>query len=74
MRFGWSAAPWLGVDPIVTSAQVILGLQTVVSRGVDITREPAVVTIGAIKGGVRDKPDVANLSVTTHVTPALTPA
>jgi len=48
------AAPWLGVDPIVTAAQVILGLQTVVSRGVDIAREPAVVTIGMIKGGVRE--------------------
>ncbi len=48
------AAPWAGVDPIVTAAQVILGLQTVVSRGVDISREPAVVTIGAIKGGVRE--------------------
>jgi amidohydrolase len=48
------AAPWLGVDPIVTAAQVIMGLQTVVSRGVDIAREPAVVTIGAIKGGVRE--------------------
>ncbi len=48
------AAPWLGVDPIVTAAQVVLGLQTVVSRGVDITHEPAVVTIGAIRGGVRE--------------------
>jgi amidohydrolase len=48
------AAPWLGVDPIVTSAQVILGLQTVVSRGVDISREPAVLTVGMIKGGVRE--------------------
>jgi amidohydrolase len=48
------AAPWLGVDPIVTAAQVILGLQTVVSRGLDLTKEPAVVTIGAIKGGVRE--------------------
>jgi len=48
------AAPWLGVDPIVTSAQVVLGLQTVVSRGVDISREPAVVTVGMIKGGVRE--------------------
>ena len=46
------AAPWLGVDPIVTSAQVVLGLQTVVSRGVDISREPAVVTVGMIKNGV----------------------
>jgi amidohydrolase len=48
------AAPWLGVDPIVTAAQVVLGLQTVVARTQDITREPAVVTIGAIKGGVRE--------------------
>jgi len=48
------AAPWLGVDPIVTSAQVILGLQTIVSRSLDLNREPAVVTIGAIKGGVRE--------------------
>jgi amidohydrolase len=48
------AAPWLGVDPIVTAAQVVLGLQTVVSRGTDITREPAVVTIGMIRGGNRE--------------------
>jgi amidohydrolase len=48
------AAPWLGVDPIVTAAHVITGLQTVVSRGVDIAREPAVVTIGMIRGGVRE--------------------
>jgi amidohydrolase len=48
------AAPWLGVDPIVTAAQVVLGLQTVVSRGIDIAHEPAVVTIGTIRGGVRD--------------------
>jgi amidohydrolase len=48
------AAPWLGVDPIVTAAQVVLGLQTIVSRGLDIAREPAVVTIGAIRGGVRE--------------------
>jgi amidohydrolase len=47
------AMPWFGVDPIVTAAQVVLGLQTVVSRQVDLTREPAVVTIGMIKGGVR---------------------
>ena len=47
------AMPWYGVDPIVTAAQVVLGLQTVVSRSVDLTHEPAVVTIGSIKGGVR---------------------
>ncbi len=48
------AMPWYGVDPIVTAAQVVLGLQTVVSRQLDLTREPAVVTIGVIKGGVRE--------------------
>ena len=48
------ATPWLGVDPIVTAAQVVLGLQTVISRGTDIAREPAVVTIGMIRGGVRE--------------------
>jgi len=48
------AMPWYGVDPIVTAAQVILGLQTIVSRSVDIAREPAVVTIGTIRGGVRE--------------------
>ncbi len=48
------AMPWRGVDPIVTAAQVVLGLQTVVSRQIDLTHEPAVVTIGSIKGGVRE--------------------
>ena len=48
------AAPWMGVDPIVTAAQVVLGLQTVVSRTIDLTQEPAVVTIGMIRGGVRE--------------------
>jgi amidohydrolase len=47
------AMPWGGVDPIVTAAQIVMGLQTVVSRQADITRAPAVVTIGQINGGVR---------------------
>lgn len=48
------AAPWMGVDPIVTAAQVVLGLQTVVSRTIDLTQEPAVLSLGAIRGGVRE--------------------
>ena len=48
------AMPWFGVDPIVTSAQVILGLQTIVSRQTDLTKEPAVLTIGTIRGGLRE--------------------
>lgn len=47
------ANPWSGVDPIVTSAQIVLGLQTIVSRNLQLTNAPAVVTIGAINGGVR---------------------
>jgi amidohydrolase len=45
--------PWGGVDPIVASAQIINALQTIVSRQVDITALPAVITVGAIKGGIR---------------------
>ena len=47
------AAPWNGVDPIVVSAQIITALQTIVSRQIDLTAAPAVVTIGRIHGGVR---------------------
>jgi amidohydrolase len=46
--------PWTGVDPIVVGAQIVLGLQTVVSRQVDLTTSPAVVTVGAFNGGVRN--------------------
>lgn len=47
------ALPWGGVDPIVVSAQIITALQTVVSRQTDITRAPAIVSIGQIEGGNR---------------------
>jgi amidohydrolase len=48
------AMPWNGVDPIVASAQIILGLQTLVSRQVNIAEQPAVLSIGAIHGGNRE--------------------
>jgi amidohydrolase len=47
------ARPWGGIDPIVVSAQIVNALQTIVSRQTDITANPAVVTVGAIKGGIR---------------------
>ena len=47
------AKPWLGTDPIVVTAQIVLGLQTIVSRQADLTVAPAVVTIGEIHGGTR---------------------
>jgi amidohydrolase len=47
------AQPWRGVDPIVVGAQVIVGLQTIVSRRMNITHEPSVVTVGMFEGGNR---------------------
>lgn len=47
------AQPWTGVDPIVVASQIVLGLQTIVSRQSDLTEGPAVITIGSIHGGVR---------------------
>lgn len=47
------AYPWQSVDPIVVSAQIINSLQTIVSRNVQLTHNPAVVTIGSIHGGNR---------------------
>jgi amidohydrolase len=48
-----AAMPWGGVDPIVVASQIVLGLQTIVSRQLDITQAPAVISIGSIHGGVR---------------------
>jgi len=48
------ARPWGGVDPIVVASQIVLGLQTIVGRQIDISQYPAVVSVGAIKGGIRN--------------------
>jgi amidohydrolase len=53
-RQAHGSRPWNSVDPIVTSAQIVTALQTVVSRNVDITENPAVVSVGAINGGIRN--------------------
>jgi len=57
------SSPWRGVDPIVVGAQIVNALQTIVSRNVDITRLPAVVTVGQFQSGVRNNiiPDTARL-------------
>ncbi len=47
------STPWTGVDPITVSAQIIMGLQTIISRQTKLTEEAAVITIGSIHGGVR---------------------
>ncbi len=45
--------PWSGIDPIVAASGIVVAAQTIVSRRLDLTAAPAVVTIGAINGGVR---------------------
>lgn len=45
--------PWSGVDPIVVSSQIVLGLQTIVSRQINLAYLPAVLTVGQIQGGNR---------------------
>jgi amidohydrolase len=60
--------PWGGVDPIVASAQIINSVQTIISRQVDITKAPAVVSFGAINGGIRSNiiPDEVELIGTSR--------
>jgi amidohydrolase len=48
------SSPWGGVDPIVISAQIINGLQTIISRDTELTKEAAVISVGLIRGGVRN--------------------
>jgi len=61
-----AAMPWRGTDPIVVTSQIVLGLQTIVSRQMNITKEPSVVTVGVFQGGVRHNiiPDEAKLEGT----------
>ena len=48
------AYPWLAVDPVVTAAQIIMGLQTIVSRQAQLTEDAVVLTVGMVHGGVRN--------------------
>ena len=52
-RQSHGATPWAGVDPIVTAAEIVTAAQTIVSRKLDINKEPAVVTFGIFDGGAR---------------------
>lgn len=58
--------PWLGVDPIVVSSQIIAGLQTIVSRQTDLTQAAAVISIGRINSGIRENiiPETLEMSGT----------
>jgi amidohydrolase len=62
------AIPWGGVDPIVVGSQVVMALQTIISRSVDITQAPAVVTVGRFTAGNRSNivPEEAELEGTVR--------
>jgi len=62
------ATPWYGVDPIVVSSQIVLGLQTIISRQTELTKLPAVLTIGSLHSGIRGNimPEEATMMGTTR--------
>src|SRR5687768_4612449 len=60
------SAPWLGIDPVVVSAQIINGIQTIISRQTELTKEPAVISVGTIHAGIRQNiiPEYAEMTGT----------
>lgn len=60
------AQPWLGIDPVVVGAQIIGGLQTIVSRQMELTKNAVVISTTIFKGGVRENiiPEEASLAGT----------
>jgi amidohydrolase len=62
------ATPWDGVDPIVVASQIVIGLQTIVSRQTELTKLPAVITVGTLHSGIRGNiiPEEAIMSGTTR--------
>src|SRR5262249_37030382 len=65
-RQGHGGYPWRAIDPITTAAQIVLGLQTIVSRRTDLMRSPTVVSVTTINGGSRFNivPDVVDMTGT----------
>ncbi|MBB1192553.1 amidohydrolase [Flavobacterium sp. SOK18b] len=58
------AYPWQSIDPIVTASQIIIGLQTIVSRNVNLSQNAAVVSVGQINAGVRSNIIPESLTMT----------
>jgi amidohydrolase len=67
-RQSHGATPWKGIDPIVTAAEIVTSAQTIVSRQLDLNRNPAVVTFGIFNGGQRFNivPETAELQGTVR--------
>ncbi len=45
--------PWMSVDPILISAKIVDGLQSIISRNAELTKEAAVISVGSIHSGIR---------------------
>jgi amidohydrolase len=58
--------PWMGIDPVVVAAQIIGGLQTIISRQTELTKEAAVISVGRINAGIRENiiPEMLEMSGT----------
>jgi amidohydrolase len=48
-----AAMPWMGIDPIVVASQIVMGIQTVASRQMNVTQAPLVITVAGIQGGLK---------------------
>ena len=57
------SAPWMGIDPIVVASQIINGLQTIISRQTELTKEAAVISVGRINSGIRENIIPENLEM-----------
>jgi amidohydrolase len=64
-----AALPWAGIDPIVVSSQIVLALQTIISRQSELTAAPAVLTVATIEGGNRTNiiPDEVRMAGTVRI-------
>lgn len=65
-RQSHGSQPWAGIDPVVVSAQIINGLQTIVSRQIELTKNAAVLSVCVINGGIRSNiiPETVNMKGT----------
>ncbi|MEX2499705.1 MAG: amidohydrolase [Wenzhouxiangellaceae bacterium] len=57
------STPWTGVDPVAVAAQIVIGLNMIVSRQTELTKEAAVISVGRVRAGVRNNiiPETAEL-------------
>jgi amidohydrolase len=66
-RQGNAGIPWRAIDPVTTAAQIVLGLQTIVSRRTDLMKSPAVVSVSTINGGLRSNIVADNVNMSGNI-------